>query len=146
MVRPKRPVRNIAARSWCADVRRFFRLINTDEVFGTHRSTLLIGSLFSSAMRVTNPELAQLYASHNVALPTSEETHELMKLRPFRGRGSRQRRSSFPWVVRKLQYAIWTAANVPHWDRPRLSPTMHRAALFVIDWPYAGPLGPSLRR
>src|SRR5271167_2902683 len=36
MVRPKRPVRNIAARSWCADVRRFSRLINADEVLGTH--------------------------------------------------------------------------------------------------------------
>ena len=28
--------RNIAARSWCADVRRFSRLINADEVLGTH--------------------------------------------------------------------------------------------------------------
>src|ERR1019366_10137590 len=36
MARPRRPVRNIATRSWCADVRRFLRLINTDEVFGTH--------------------------------------------------------------------------------------------------------------
>src|SRR5450830_143923 len=36
MARPRRPVRNILARSWCADVRRFLRLINTDEVFGTH--------------------------------------------------------------------------------------------------------------
>src|SRR5271169_483704 len=36
MASPRRPVRNIAARSWCAEVRRFLRLINTDEVFGTH--------------------------------------------------------------------------------------------------------------
>src|ERR1035437_779755 len=36
MARPRRPVRNIATRSWCADVRRFLRLIKTDEVFGTH--------------------------------------------------------------------------------------------------------------
>ena len=36
MARPRRPVRNIAARSWCADVRRFFQLINADEVLGTH--------------------------------------------------------------------------------------------------------------
>ena len=33
---PGQPVRNIAARSSCAEVRRFLRLINTDEVFGTH--------------------------------------------------------------------------------------------------------------
>src|ERR1035437_6870653 len=37
MARPRRPLRNTAARSWCADVRRFFRLINADEVFGTHK-------------------------------------------------------------------------------------------------------------
>src|ERR1019366_8298999 len=37
MAPPKRPVRNKAARSWSADVRRFFRLINADEVLGTHR-------------------------------------------------------------------------------------------------------------
>src|SRR5450759_4719998 len=39
MVRPRRPVRNIAARSWCADVRRSLQLINTDEVFGIHTMT-----------------------------------------------------------------------------------------------------------
>src|SRR5674476_856795 len=37
MARPRRPVRNKVARSWFADVRRFLRLINTDEVLGTHR-------------------------------------------------------------------------------------------------------------
>src|ERR1017187_8596877 len=36
MARPRRPVRNIAARSWCAEVKRFLRLINADEVLGTH--------------------------------------------------------------------------------------------------------------
>src|ERR1039457_2134435 len=36
MARPRRPVRNPAARSWCAEVRRFLRLINADEVLGTH--------------------------------------------------------------------------------------------------------------
>src|ERR1035437_1806297 len=35
-VRDSPPSRNTAARSWCADVRRFFRLINAHEVFGTH--------------------------------------------------------------------------------------------------------------
>src|ERR1035441_421956 len=39
MVRPRRSVRNIAARSWCADVRRSLQLINTDEVFGIHTMT-----------------------------------------------------------------------------------------------------------
>src|ERR1019366_8576598 len=38
--------RNIAARSWSADVRRFFRLINADEIFGTHnRDTQISGGL-----------------------------------------------------------------------------------------------------
>src|SRR5450631_3413506 len=37
MARPRRPVRNPAARSWCAEVRRFLRLINADEVLGTQR-------------------------------------------------------------------------------------------------------------
>src|ERR1019366_5051472 len=37
MARPRRPVRNPAAQSWCAEVRRFLRLINADEVLGTHR-------------------------------------------------------------------------------------------------------------
>src|SRR5271169_6467146 len=41
MASPRRPVRNIAARSWCAEVRRFLRLINTDEVFGTHNGRVI---------------------------------------------------------------------------------------------------------
>ena len=36
MARPRQPLQNTAARSWCAEVRRFLRLINTDKVFGTH--------------------------------------------------------------------------------------------------------------
>ena len=36
MARPRRPRRNTTAQSWCADVRRFLRPINTDEVLGTH--------------------------------------------------------------------------------------------------------------
>src|SRR4029450_11576115 len=40
MARPRRPARNITSQSWCADVRRFPPLINTDDVFGTHRPRL----------------------------------------------------------------------------------------------------------
>src|ERR1035437_10695017 len=56
MAPPKRPVRNKAARSWSADVRRFLRLINTDEVLGTHSShrslSLFLRKLF--CLRASN--------------------------------------------------------------------------------------------
>jgi hypothetical protein len=41
LTRPRRPGRNIKARSF-RQLRRFQRVINSDEVFGTHRGALNI--------------------------------------------------------------------------------------------------------
>src|SRR5450631_2570729 len=37
MAPPRQKLRNTSAQSWCADVGRFLRLINTDGVSGTHK-------------------------------------------------------------------------------------------------------------
>src|ERR1035441_9673886 len=77
MARPRRPVRNIAARSWFADVRRFHRLINTDEVLGTHRCRS-----FGTAVAWNRDERPKniIRLANSRSRPIGDRTHEVARV------------------------------------------------------------------
>jgi hypothetical protein len=54
----QRPIRNIATRSWCADVRRFIRLINAEQVFGAHSQSATERFLYPADQQSYHPPLA----------------------------------------------------------------------------------------
>src|SRR6266568_6260584 len=88
MARPRRPVRNIAARSWCADVRRFFRLINADELLGTHSSpAILTGRIFDDCGNRMSPThfnklgvRYRYYVSHAILQQRKDEAGSITRV------------------------------------------------------------------